>query len=1358
MNLRTTLLRRAGQPLPTKLIENLEPRVLLAADPVTADHPFWAIPRGQAVIDGVLNNGEWSDAFRTTRTLPYRFNTGAEVAIMWNDQGLFVAVEVAEQFLWADGAGLGAGNRWELEQDDSFTFYIDPDHSRDVFFRETDRAFGVNIANFEDPTNGKGEVRRYKWVKGNETDPLIPTDVDWFGAQNGVEFGTPEAQDYFIFPGTQYQTVAHGTVNDNSDLDQGWTTEIFLPWAALNFAGAPTHGQLAGMNFDIIFDDTGGLRNFQDNRSLGTDADGNGVFDRFDLPVFVDDHLLGVHSSYDAAAAGLNGPVNYAVAMFIDPRAAVGPAAITGLGAANTTGYSTQLVFSAPAGTANGLGHVSGYQIRTSTSPIVTEQDWLNATELQNRYVPRLAGMSERLRVTELSPSTAYFAAVRALDGAGNLGPLSNVAQFTTQSTSEDLSGGKRVVPSPMGRRMVTEDGEPYIAVGDHLGLPWQFTRQLFPGDIWDNANDQFINFNTDPSVEGVAEPYFQRLEDQGVTFMRLYLELQDVHSMGNPNVPNDPNGLYWIEHTPGNYNPAMRTFMHNVLELADQHGIYILFSPFDPYSYDEAFGIEGPWATNFGGPLTNINDFFQTPETLEIAKNRMTQIVQWADESPYAHRAIGWEPPSEWDSFEWTLNAEGEGSAGREAEFRTRANWIKQLGAHMQTIDPNRMVFNSTITQDPRGPQARVIFNDRSFDALSPHFYTQGNSEPINNPDAVRNIRPAIEQANLTAYWLTRTDDRKPLIDGEWGMSRFVWPNGLPQYTDPDLEYLNPNGALAGLSFTRAEDVANFRSVLWAGVASGQFGTPLRISTEELSFKTGDVDIGGGFTQPIYQGSILTDDMRAVETAIRRLLESGPMNLARFSPDPLTGRTSGSAAGGKTLLVFGSADDSQALLYVMQDGRVDSGTVAGGMVELDGLLGDSIYDIAFWNPGDTTTAIGTMSGVFSADGALEVVLPEFVGDLVLTIVRREGLGLRQRVVAESLGAQIVTFSLGIDRQPIALITTTGVGTEIEQDIAALAGFRGTVVDMTPFTMPDGTINLAATDTNQHLWLFKGTPNAGATFDWTLTNLTELIGAPAIAGDLTTYQPTWGSVHIAGLDARGHAINYWFFPDATGWRFDDLTSLFDGPTMTGGLTGYVARWNGLNLAGLDDEGNVIVYWWAPPLGAGNWQTLNMTELFGFTPLTGQLDAYVTRWGGLNIAGLDADGNLRTYWWSPATERDNPGQWFEADISAAAQGPVFTRGVTATTTPDGGINLLATDAGGSLHLLRFDLDTLVWTSTNANEAASAPLVDFPVSAGSAGGRLVIAGRAADGSAQLGRFTFFTANDSWDWLQFSTPVFI
>ena len=48
--------------------------------------------------------------------------------------------------------------------------------------------------------------------------------------------------------------------------------------------------------------------------------------------------------------------------------------------------------------------------------------------------------------------------------------------------------------------------------------------------------------------------------------------------------------------------------------------------------------------------------------------------------------------------------------------------------------------------------------------------------------------------------------------------------------------------------------------------------------------------------------------------------------------------------------------------------------------------------------------------------------------------------------------------------------------------------------------------------------------------------------------------------------------------------------------------------------------------------------------------------------------------------------------------------------------------------------------------------------FPVSAASAGQRIVVAGQTSNASAVLGRFTFLTTDASWDWLQTSVPVVV
>ncbi|MEM7755570.1 MAG: sugar-binding protein [Planctomycetota bacterium] len=677
---RTTRLRRSlgasARPTPASLVrashlfESLEERRLLAADPLTPDHPLWAIPTGTAAIDGSLDDSDWSGALEIYRTQATRSDNAVWVRAMYNAAGLFLSVEARDANLWADGNGGGAGDIFEVEQDDSVVFYFDPDNSRDNIIQDSDRVFGVNLGDMNAPVNtNNGAVQRVKHVKGANSlvaAPRVAPGVDIPG-------------------GLVYATSYEGTLNNSSDTDIGWVVEVFMPWDTLNMAGPPAHGDTIGMNFEVIFDNNGGGRDFFDLR--------NGP-DRFDFPHFIDDTLVGAHSSFSFGSGGVNGPVNYAEAMFINNTEVSRPRGVNDLAVGNSSPFGAQLTFTTPAGTSRGAGHVTSYDIRYSTTNITSEQDWANATRFENIYTPRLSGLSESLRIAGFQPASPYFISVRAVDASGNVGPLTPAVKVETRP--DDGTQG-RIIPAPNGYGLMFEDGTPFVPVGDHLGKPWAYTRTLFPGDIWDPANGVYQNFFENGAIEGDAETYFQTLQDQGVNTMRLYLEFQGSFVEGNPDPI--PNGTYWLENNRGQFNPDMREFLHNVMDLAAQHDIYLILSPFNPFDYDDVFGSEGPWATNFGGPLTSINDFFQTNETLEMAQLRMTTIADWVGQNSNDHIVLGYETISEWDA-RWTVNDDQSAS-----EMRQRAVWMQSLAAHIRDYDPDRLVLNSTVQRDPRGP-----------------------------------------------------------------------------------------------------------------------------------------------------------------------------------------------------------------------------------------------------------------------------------------------------------------------------------------------------------------------------------------------------------------------------------------------------------------------------------------------------------------------------------------------------------------------------------------------------------------------------------------------------------------------------
>ncbi len=1330
------LSRRAG----VCSVETLEPRQLLAADPITADNPAWTFLPGEATVDGVLNEAAWAGAFSVTRAQPFQDGSAANVKFMYGQNGLFVAWDVKDKYLWSDGtATLGAtvatGNRWDIETDDSMTLYFDPNNSRDELLQTNDFAFGVNLGSQADFEAAGGTTLRVgtitkalalaKYVKGNLTTPSSPADVNPGGT---------------LPTGIAWKTVLNGTINSGTvqaggDKDVGWTTEMFIPWAAMGFGGRPTSGTVMGMNFDIIFDNSAGSRDLTDYRS---------ATNRFEVPHFIDDNLLGVASSYHGTLAGIRGPVNYAQVTFIDPASTSGPAAIVGASASNTTGYSTQVTFTSPAAVSlAGKGDVSGYLIRLSNAPIATDAQWLAATVFQNAYVPRLAGLSETLRVIGLTPSTTYHLAIRAVDAAGNVGPLSNDVVFTTQSTVQDVSAGLRVVPSPMGRTFVNENYEQFIPVGDHLGLPWFYTRNLYTGDIYDPNSSTFVNFNTNPSYEGTAGAYFDQLQSKGINTMRLYTELMNYNYVPGLQT-NLPYGVYALESDAGVFNGFMKTFIFNVLQQAASRGIYIIISPYDTFSFDESFTTEFPWSTANGGPLTDINNFYQTSQVLQLAKNRMQQLVSWINEpqfAPYRQYILGWEPMSEWDSYEWTLNSEGDpvggvdqvySNPGRETEMRRRAVWMEQLGQYIKSIDPTRMVLNSTIVRDPRGPLARQIFNARTYDALTPHFYTISNSEPVNNPDADLSIRPAVENAGLTAYWQSNVTDRRPLINGEWGNSRYDWQiagKGLPSYSTFPTKY------------NEAVDNAIVRTMMWSGLASGQAGMGLRIPTDELGYTKAQ--------SPFSQGYILTDVMRNEQKVFANFV-LGPgvgLDFSSFNFDPLTGRMTVSSAAGKSLLGWGSSDRAQGVLYVMQDKRVTTGNVTDGKVVITGLLADQLLDVEFWSTAAGTTGPITTTSVFVDKGSLTLTLPTFATDIAVKFKARAVAAQTQRLVSQDVATGLATYWLDLGQQPMVTIQDLVSGARTTQDIAAISGFKGKILDMTPFVR-DGLASLAATDYEHNLWLFQADISQG---NWTAVNLTALISAPGLTGDLTTYQPSWNAIHIAGLDARGHAVTYWFAPGLTTWQFNDFTSDFSGPTMTGGLTGYVTGWDGLNLAGLNSTGELIVYWWAPGLG-GTWNTINMTTTFSGPTLTGQLDAFVTSWGGINVAGLDSSGDVQTYWWAPFQSFGNV--WQTANLSNAGSGPTITNGVEAVFSADGGINVYGLDGSANLQLLRWTPADPIWRSFNITSLSSGTTASMPMGSAASGDKMLLSTRSAS-TRTLQLFTFTISTSTWTDTDTQTP---
>ncbi len=101
------------------------------------------------------------------------------------------------------------------------------------------------------------------------------------------------------------------------------------------------------------------------------------------------------------------------------------------LGGAGIT--STLLSWNAPAqnGADQNSGPTSGYDLRYSLAPL-SEANWPSALAATGEPPPSAPGLSDRYTLVGLTPDTVYYAALKSVDAAGNVSPLSNVVSFKT--------------------------------------------------------------------------------------------------------------------------------------------------------------------------------------------------------------------------------------------------------------------------------------------------------------------------------------------------------------------------------------------------------------------------------------------------------------------------------------------------------------------------------------------------------------------------------------------------------------------------------------------------------------------------------------------------------------------------------------------------------------------------------------------------------------------------------------------------------------------------------------------------------------------------------------------------------------
>jgi len=188
------------------------------------------------LIDGNINKQIWRGAKWSKRFVdmvtggPGMFNT--QTAILWNDTNLYIAFRVEEPFVEARQTERdsivflesdlevfidGGDCYYELEVNAANTVY-------EVFFIWKDAY--TKGSKFDVPMFDVHQSQAYTF--GGDYDRSGPSF--WKGTHpRGIRW----AFTGYDLPGLQTAVQVDGTLNDNSDIDQGWSLEIAIPWASL---------------------------------------------------------------------------------------------------------------------------------------------------------------------------------------------------------------------------------------------------------------------------------------------------------------------------------------------------------------------------------------------------------------------------------------------------------------------------------------------------------------------------------------------------------------------------------------------------------------------------------------------------------------------------------------------------------------------------------------------------------------------------------------------------------------------------------------------------------------------------------------------------------------------------------------------------------------------------------------------------------------------------------------------------------------------------------------------------------------------------------------------------------------------
>jgi hypothetical protein len=275
---------------------------------------------------------------------------------------------------------------------------------------------------------------------------------------------------------------------------------------------------------------------------------------------------------------------------------------------------------------------------------------------------------------------------------------------------------------SPNGRYFIDETGMGFIVIGQNDAISW-------PG----------LNTLLDRTSPDQTEAYIRDLRAHGVTVSRIMIEYSQ-----QPNT--------YLENPVGEFSEQIVAFWDDFIPMAEDHGLYLLLTPYDTFWQSRNWDTY-PYNATMGGPCETRRDWLTSEVCIEAQKKRWRFMIDRWGNSP---NIFAWDIMNEIDLWWNATDTEIETYITEMAAFIRNYEMEKWGRTHLLTV--------SSAAAIPEGRLAKIIYQHPQLDFANTHLYLG----EINDP--TEPIMPGMSMSGGVLLSLQKIKDNRPYFDSESG------------------------------------------------------------------------------------------------------------------------------------------------------------------------------------------------------------------------------------------------------------------------------------------------------------------------------------------------------------------------------------------------------------------------------------------------------------------------------------------------------------------------------------------------------------------------------------------------------------